>query len=423
MKKIIITIVVLALVGAAVWAYFNFFQAVATEYVTVKPIYGEFLSLATTTGELRAKNSMEIRGPQHARSVGIWQMKITKIVEEGTIVKEGDFVAELDKSEIMTKIKDIQLNIQKNESQFLQSKLDSSLTLSSARDELENLKFNMEEKKLLMEQSKYEAPSIIRQAEIDYERIQRNFTQSQKNYQTKVKQSIAKINVIYTDLVKEQQKLHQYNDVLSQFTILAPAEGMVIYAREWSGRRKVVGSTVDAWYPIVATLPDLTIMESVTYVNEVDIQKIKEKQPVKISLDANPDKRITGKVVKVANIGEQKSGSNAKVFEVVIELSETDSSLLPAMTTSNEILIDKLDKALYIPLEGLHTEDNIDKEKVYFVYKKEKSKIVKQEVKIGIMNQNEVVIESGLTADDEILLSEPAEKSELELITIAKNKK
>ncbi|MBE2189187.1 MAG: HlyD family efflux transporter periplasmic adaptor subunit [Desulfobulbaceae bacterium] len=422
MKKIIITIVVLALVGAAIWAYFNYFQAVATEYVTVKPKYGEFLSIATTTGELRAKNSMEIRGPQHARSVGIWQMKINKLVEEGTIVKLGDFVAELDKSEIMTKIKEIQLNIQKNESQFLQSKLDSSLTLSSARDELENLKFNMEEKKLLKEQSKYEAPSIIRQAEIDYERIERSFTQSLKNYQTKVKQAIAKINVIYTDLVKEQQKLQQYTEVLDQFTILAPAEGMVIYAREWSGRRKVVGSTVDAWYPIVATLPDLTVMESVTYVNEVDIQKIKEKQPVKISLDANPDKRITGKVVKVANIGEQKSGSNAKVFEVVIELSETDSSLLPAMTTSNEILIDKLEKALYIPLEGLHTE-NIENEKKYFVYKKDKSKIVKKEVKIGIMNQNEVVIESGLTVDDEILLSEPAEKSEIEFITISKNKK
>lgn len=421
MKKVIISILLVVLIGAAIWVYFNYFNSTATEYIVVKPSYGEFLSVATTTGELRAKNSMEIRGPQNARSVGIWQMKINKIVDEGTIVKVGDFVAELDKSEIITKIKEIQLNIQKNQSQFLQSKLDSSLTLSSARDELENLKFSMEEKKLLMEQSKYEAPSVIRQAEIDYERIQRNFNQSQKNYQTKVKQSIAKINVIYTDLVKEQQRLQQYNEVLDQFTILAPAEGMVIYAREWDGRRKVVGSTIDAWYPIVATLPDLTVMESVTYVNEVDIQKIKENQTVKISLDANPDKRITGKVVKVANIGEQRRGSNAKVFEVIIELSQSDSSLLPAMTTSNEILIDKLDKALFVPLEALHTEV-VENDKKYFVYKKFKGDIVKQQVKIGIMNQNEVVIEAGLTKEDEILLNEPENKNEIQLLTLNADK-
>lgn len=409
----------MALIAGATWTYFEYFKPVSSDYITIQPTFGEFVSLVTTTGELRAKNSMEIRGPQNARSVGIWQMKINKIVDEGTIVKEGDFVAELDKSEIMSKIKEIQLNIQKNESQFLQAKLDSSLTLSSARDELENLKFSMEEKKLQIELSKYEAPSVIRQAEIDYERIQRNYNQSLKNYQTKVKQAIAKINVIYTDLVKEQQKLQQYIEVLDQFTIMAPAEGMVIYAREWDGRRKVVGSTIDAWYPIVATLPDLTIMESVTFVNEVDIQKIKENQAVQIRLDANPDKKITGKVVKIANIGEQRRGSNAKVFEVIVELSETDSSLLPSMTTSNEILIEKLNDVLFIPIEALHTELKNDERK-HIVYKKYKGKIVKQQVEIGIMNQNQVVILSGLTKEDEILLNEPSNSSEFDYVSISK---
>ncbi|MDX9791192.1 MAG: HlyD family efflux transporter periplasmic adaptor subunit, partial [Candidatus Kapabacteria bacterium] len=266
-------------------------------YIAVKPSYGEFRSVVNNTGELRAKNSIDIRGPNNARSLGIWQMKITKIVDEGTIVKEGDFVAELDKTEIMREVKEIQLNIQKFESQLTQAKLDSTLTLSQARDELENIEFNLQEKKLQMEQSKYEAPSVIRQVELDYERTQRSFAQSKKNYETKVKQSITKINIILTDMMKEQQKMALYMETLDQFNIKAPASGMVIYAREWDGRRKVVGSTVDAWYPIVATLPDLTSMESVTYVNEIDIQKIKSGQKVKINLDANPDKRITGEVV------------------------------------------------------------------------------------------------------------------------------
>jgi multidrug efflux pump subunit AcrA (membrane-fusion protein) len=182
---------------------------------------------------------------------------------------------------------------------------------------------------------------------------------------------------------------------------------MVIYAREWDGRRKVVGSTVDAWYPIVATLPDLTSMESVTYVNEIDIQKIKSGQKVKINLDANPDKRITGEVVKVANIGEQRRGSNAKVFEVIISVNEKDTTLLPSMTTANEIEISTIPNSLFIPIECLHSQENKDGKKTYYVFLKDGKKIKRNEVEIGEMNDNEVVINKGLSKDEQVLLSAP----------------
>jgi multidrug efflux pump subunit AcrA (membrane-fusion protein) len=420
-KSIIITIVVLIAIIAGYFLFFN--EKTDDNYIFTKPIYGEFRSVVNNTGELRAKNSIDIRGPNNARAIGIWQMKITNIVEEGKIVKTGDFVAELDKSEVMREVKEIQLNIQKFESQLTEAKLDSSLSLSQARDDLENIDFNLKEKKIQLEQSKFEAPSVIRQVELDYERTLRSYEQSKKNYQTKIKQSITKINIIQTDMMKEQQRLALYMETMDQFTISAPAEGMVIYAREWDGRRKVVGSTVDAWYPIVATLPDLTSMESITYVNEIDIQKIKPKQSVKISLDANPDKKITGEVIKVANIGEQRRNSNAKVFEVIIKVNEKDSTLLPSMTTGNEILISSISNVLYIPLECLHTIEN-EKSKLYYVYKKVNSSIVKQEVKIGAMNDNEVIIERGLNKKDEVMISVPAlEKDDFKLVKLSGTKK
>jgi len=54
---------------------------------------------------------------------------------------------------------------------------------------------------------------------------------------------------------------------------------MVIYVKEWNGRKRTVGSQVNAWEPGVATLPDLTQMESVTYVNEIDVRKLAVGQP------------------------------------------------------------------------------------------------------------------------------------------------
>ena len=64
------------------------------------------------------------------------------------------------------------------------------------------------------------------------------------------------------------------------FTIKAPAPGMVIYVKEWNGKKKTAGSQVNAWDPTVATLPDLTQMESITYVNEIDVRKISVGQTV-----------------------------------------------------------------------------------------------------------------------------------------------
>ncbi len=66
---------------------------------------------------------------------------------------------------------------------------------------------------------------------------------------------------------------------------------------------------------MVALLPDLSKMITKTYVNEIDISKVRVGQPVKISIDAFPDREYNGIVTEVANIGEQRPGSDAKVLK------------------------------------------------------------------------------------------------------------
>ena len=88
---------------------------------------------------------------------------------------------------------------------------------------------------------------------------------------------------------------------------------------------------VQTWDPVIATLPDLSVMVSKTYVNEVDISFIEVGLSTNISFDAFPDKKLTGKVIQIANVGEQKPNSDSKVFEVLIELNESDTTMRPGM--------------------------------------------------------------------------------------------
>jgi hypothetical protein len=189
---------------------------------------------------------------------------------------------------------------------------------------------------------------------------------------------------------------------------------MVIYRRNWDGSKMGIGATVNAWDNVVAELPDLSEMISKTYVNEIDISKVKVGQPVKIGVDAFPEKKFTGTVTEVANIGEQLQGTNAKVFEVKILVHEFDSILRPAMTTNNTILTATIDSVIYIPLEAIFNNDSIT-----FVYKKDGSRIVKQQVIVGLSNDNEIIVKEGLSEKDQVLLSSPENEQDIKTLMLS----
>ena len=361
---------------------------------------GAFQIKVTATGELKAKRSVKIRGPQGMRAAGIYETTISDLTTEGTILKEGDYVATLDRTELAGKMTNVQTEIEKIQTQLEQAKIDTAIELRGIRDQLINLGFTRKEKLLNVELNKYEPQSVIQQTQLDLERTERDYQQLLKNYELKKKQALAKIQEINALLRQNQNQMNIYSDLSNQFTITAPKEGMLIYARSWNGKKEP-GSRVTAWDPVVAELPDLSDMISKTYVNEVDISKVKKGQDVKITIDAFPDNEYSGLVIQVANIGEQLRGYDAKVFEVVVQLNEVDSILRPAMTTSNEVITDIYQDVLFIPLEGLHSDS------ISFVYMKQGNKAIKQEVITGQTNDDEVIIEHGLDEGQEIFLTVP----------------
>jgi len=188
-------------------------------------------------------------------------MKIASIVPEGTVVKAGDLVAELDRSGIAAKRAEVFLALQKAEAQLEQAVLDSALNLSKAREDMRTMELSLEEKRIAKEQSIYEAPSVRRQAEIDYEKAERALAQAKVDYKTKTEQAQAKLREVGSDVQRQRNKLQVVDQVMQGFTITAPSPGMVIYVKEWNGRKKTAGSQINPWDPTVATIPDLTKME------------------------------------------------------------------------------------------------------------------------------------------------------------------
>jgi multidrug resistance efflux pump len=377
--------------------------------IYTQPTVGYFEVTIISSGELQAQNSTSITAPENMRQFRVNNVPILNLVPEGTVVEKGEFVAELDRSSLANTLQDAQLSLEEEETQLEQARLDSTLNLSAARNNIVDLEYAAEQAQLVVEQSQYESPAVQRQVQIESEQALLRLKQARENYETQVKQAEANVRRSQTEVQEERNDVQRIREILDQFTIYAPENGMVIYKRNRDGSKVKEGSSISAWDPTVAELPDFSVMESLTYINEVDIQKVRTGQRVDVGLDAMPEKQLSGQVTSVANIGEQRPNSNSKVFQVTIRVDEADSTLRPAMTTSNTVHISSVDSALYVPLESIHTYNNMD-----IVYKRDGQSAVMQQIVMGMMNENDVVIHEGVDISDQLYLSMPVDTTGIE---------
>lgn len=381
-----------------------------TTYSFAEVQKGEFEIAITNAGELIAEKSVDIKGPELAqgRDIRSTNIRIQDLVPEGTLVKEGDYIATLDRTELNNNLKDAReqlLQLQTNREMKL---LDTAIVLNDIRDEIRNQRYIVEEAAITLRNSKYEPPTVIRQAEIDLDKAQRVLEQRQRSYTRRLAQSKTDLYNQNYWISRVSKRVRDMEEVLAGFTVTAPASGMVIYKKEWRGNKRKVGSTINPMDRVVATLPDLTSMISKTYVNEIDVSKLKTGQKVNITIDAFPKKAFNGVVSYIANIGEKLPNTNDKVFEVQIKIDGSDPALRPSMTTGNKIIINTFSDAVYVPIECVQA--GVDS--IPFVFKKNGAK---QVVLLGASNDKFIIIEKGLDPGSQVYLNNPENPEKFKL--------
>ena len=372
---------------------------------------GVFVISVTVVGQLLAENSIDINGPAFVRRRDIRSryIKIQDLVPEGTIVRKGDYVAQLDRTELENTLKDQRDVIKTLQTNLEMTVLDTAVVLNSLRDEIRNQRFVIEEAGITLHNSKYETPAIIRRAEIQLNKSKRVLQQKQRSYIRVSAQFIANISNQEYSISRVSQRVKDLEELIEGFTIISPASGMVIYKKEWLGNKREIGSTISPYDRVVAILPDLSSMISSTFVSEIDISKIKTGLNVDITVNAFPKKGFTGTVLSIANIGEKLWNTTDKVFEVQIKMIGSDPSLRPSMTTINKIIVKKIDDAVYVPLDCVHA----DIDSISYVYTKNGDK---QIVLLGDSNDKNIVIEKGLISGTVVYLNIPESPEKFNLI-------
>ena len=368
-----------------------------------------FESIISCKGEIQSEKAVLITIPDifGDRTLEIYETQIKDLIPEGSIVKKGDYVALLDQGRIKQLKQNNEEAIKKMLFNISDAKIDSAVELVAARDAMEQFVFDLQYKKVELEQSVYESPAYQRKSQMAYDRALRQLEFKRRAYSMTQKALRTHVSRDEEWLKKLVEKDEKYQIAFEKARITAPQDGMLIYGRTFGrgGSRKLtIGSNVSMQNPVIATLPDLSVLVSETYVEEIYVSKIKVGDSARVYIDALKNLEKIGAISNISNVGQEMVGYDSKVFKVNIRISSDKSKVKPAMTTNNEIIIDREQNVLVIPRSALFSQEGKQ-----FVYIKELGKISTRDVECGSQSDKLVVIKSGLKAGDKILLSKPVD--------------
>ena len=367
-----------------------------------KVVKGTFYIDMHEEGDLEAVNAINISSPSISWRFGS-NMKISYIVKDGTEVNAGDTLIIFDPSDVNKGITEAQGRLEISTAELEKMKAQQESDLEELRADYEVTRISHEISKIKFAQAEYESDIMKKQIQLNLEKAEISLERAKEQIENRIKINVEEIKQKNLSIEQDKARLKEAYDALQQLTVTTRSPGIAIISRNWSsGNKYQVGDQVWSGQPII-TLPDLSLLKATVRINEVDIAKITKNLSVEIKPDAFSDSKFSGTVNSVANLAVNKTGSTKiKVFPVEIYLNETHENLLPGLTVSCRIIVDKLENVLYVPIEALRTEVGRN-----FVYKKTVGGYDKIEVETGRSNSDYTIITEGLDEGDEIALIDP----------------
>jgi HlyD family secretion protein len=198
-------------------------------------------------------------------------------------------------------------------------------------------------------------------------------------------------------------------------TLKAPIDGLIVYfiepTREFGSSRPTIeeGASVRERQKIIS-IPDIRRMQVIARVRESQIAKISPNMKAIIRVDAFADQILHGTVLDVAPLPNMSSTASEKVYTTHIRIDKPVASLRPGMTAQVEILVNELGNVLSVPVQAILRFDDKD----HVAVKKAGDGFEWRDVTLGISNDESVQVTDGLQDGEVVILNPSSLLSEAE---------
>jgi RND family efflux transporter MFP subunit len=213
---------------------------------------------------------------------------------------------------------------------------------------------------------------------------------------------------------KAVRDLSQAQTYLGMMQLRAPTDGLVNVLPNFRSQGTFGQSTPpfkegdNVWTGAeIAEIPDLSQLYINLNLEEVDRGRLQLGQPVKVRVDAIPDKEFTAEIDYISPIASLvfKGGSTAeKTFPARATLKNMDDRLRPGMSSSAEIIIERQPNMLLIPIRS-----SFDKDGKPAVYIQSGKDFVVRPIQVGRRNDEDIIVTGGVKEGEIVTLESPAE--------------
>lgn len=337
------------------------FWLVSSGESTVKPAWttiqkSDFFVRVGETGEIRAVNSVDIKAPMEWRM----DLQIIQLTPEGKTVKKGDLLVQFDITTLMQELDLAKEELQVTLSDHEKLSAQQDARLKQLQNDKETSIYSREIAKLQLELLKYEAAVRREEAALELEKAQIALNEAETRIGAQKIIDQSNTEQLKVRMQKARAEIASLELQISNLTLRAPADGMVVYNEigNFNSRHKVTeGDKVRPGENIIS-IPDLNAMQVNLRVNEMDALQLQVGQEGKITLDAYPEKIFTGKIVEIARLAQKEdSRSSIKDFEVILSIHQSDSLLKPGMTAKAELILAHLQNVYHVPIGAVYERE------------------------------------------------------------------
>jgi HlyD family secretion protein len=263
-------------------------------------------------------------------------------------------------------------------------------------------------------------PRQIRQLQSDVQQAASALDRARRKADADKRQAQADLKAKEAEYTRQQAKLQKILDQLKKTTILAPCDGLVVYATSTkSGLASMMREPLTEGQQVVEKqeliylpMSDSTMAE--VGVHEASLAKVRVGQPAIVTVETLPGKRFLGTVSLVAPLPDSTGmflNPDLKVFNTQIQLDTSDPDLRSGMTCKAEIIVEQYEDAVYVPMQAV-TRSAGDA----MVYVQEGKSTVPRKVEIGLDNNRMIRIVSGLKEGEAVLLDPPLKSSSVDAV-------
>lgn len=328
---------------------------------------------------------------------------IAFLLEEGTLVEEGDIVCKIEALEIENLYDQLTLSLENTEANLNKTKANLDLQYALLEAQVQNNQADTEIAQLDSLQLLYSPKNQRRIKELELEMAAIEKVRYEKKLQALEIINQSEIRKLEIEIQQIRNRRKMIKDLIDELILKAPRRGVIIRSNNpQTGIKFIVGDLV--WSNTsIASIPSFDEMKVIIQAPERDFKSINIGDSVSYSFDALPGEKAWGKILKKAPVAQPyKRDSKVKFFEIEASIDSTTVMPEPGFTVNCDIFLRQVNDTLVVPQIAVFDEDSIK-----VVYVKSGTNYEMRQVIIGISSPKEVIIAAGLKTGELISLSKP----------------